>query len=140
MNNPNMLSRNARTFYLLVGILSIAGTAYLLSPFFANGETGFCPLHNTTGIPCPGCGTGKGTRALINLDFHNALLANPFSLPLTVLVFTAPFWIVYDSVKKKQTFFLFSQKANVFLGKRKILIPIIIMLLANWIWNFYKYL
>lgn len=47
-----------------------------------------CPLHATTGLPCPGCGVSRGLSMLSQGEFLLALGANPF------VVFLWPFFLV----------------------------------------------
>lgn len=36
-----------------------------------------CPVKALTGVPCPGCGSGRATLALARLDLPAAFAANP---------------------------------------------------------------
>lgn len=58
------------TAALLLGGLALfaAGLERLVPP---------CPLHATTGILCPGCGSGRVARALLAGDLTAAWRANP---------------------------------------------------------------
>ncbi|MCC5918248.1 MAG: DUF2752 domain-containing protein [Cryomorphaceae bacterium] len=132
--------RNINRFYILLTALLIAGGLYLFIPFSSSQpDVGFCPLHSTTGVACPGCGTGKGVRAIFQLDLYKAWMANPFSFPLAMLVTIAPFWITFDLWRNNYSFFRFSHWVNVTLSKSYFFAPIIALLITNWIWNIFKY-
>jgi hypothetical protein len=36
-----------------------------------------CPLRTLTGVPCPFCGMSTSVEAVVRLDLHGALVANP---------------------------------------------------------------
>jgi len=46
----------------------------------------FCPFKAITGIPCPGCGMTRAMTSLIQGDFFNAALLNPFSFFLIFML------------------------------------------------------
>ncbi len=46
----------------------------------------FCPFKVITGIPCPGCGMTRAMTSLIQGDFINAALLNPFSFFLIFML------------------------------------------------------
>jgi hypothetical protein len=50
----------------------------------------------------------------------------------------APIWIVYDWIKKSQSLLIFYKKTEVFLSKKTVAIPAIVLVLINWAWNIYK--
>jgi hypothetical protein len=39
-----------------------------------------CPLRTVTGVPCPLCGMSTSVEAVLRLDLHGALSANPLGL------------------------------------------------------------
>ena len=39
-----------------------------------------CPLRTLTGVPCPLCGMSTSVEAVVRLDLHGALTANPAGL------------------------------------------------------------
>ena len=39
-----------------------------------------CPLRTATGVPCPLCGMSTSVEAVLRLDLHGALAANPAGL------------------------------------------------------------
>lgn len=46
-----------------------------------------CPVKALTGVPCPGCGSGRATLALARLDFGAAFVSNPlFSVAAVAFV------------------------------------------------------
>ena len=61
--------------------LRFAGVAMLAAGAvlpFAPDHVGLpCPLRTATGIPCPLCGMTTSVEAMVRLDVHDALAANP---------------------------------------------------------------
>lgn len=47
-----------------------------------------CPLKALTGIPCPGCGSGRASLALARLDLPAAFASNPL-FTVAALAFVA---------------------------------------------------
>jgi len=45
-----------------------------------------CPLHATTGIYCPGCGSQRATHALLHFDIIGVFKSNILFLPALLLV------------------------------------------------------
>jgi hypothetical protein len=45
----------------------------------------FCPLKYLTGIPCPFCGGTRAALALLQGDFHQAVMMNPLAAGLMLL-------------------------------------------------------
>ncbi len=61
-----------RSLVLLLGLMALARVALDFQfPLPA------CPLRETTGVPCPFCGSTRTFAALARLDFFEALRLNP---------------------------------------------------------------
>jgi hypothetical protein len=76
--------------------------------------------------------------SLVNGDFFEALLLNPFGYIVALIMLLAPVWIVIDLISKSSSLFNSYQKIEKFLVKPKLAIPLIFLVLANWIWNITK--
>ncbi len=76
------------------GLLGALGLSYLALSALGFGFR--CPIHALTGFYCPGCGSTRAVRALLNGDlplaFHNnsLLLAAPALMSLGVLLSKYP--------------------------------------------------
>jgi hypothetical protein len=99
---PSALSRwTARRAWgppAALGAILAAGTAYTAwqDPNQGGGLFPGCPLHEMTGLDCPGCGGTRALHALTQGDIgaavsHNAVLA--VLLPLAALAWAA--WMVH---------------------------------------------
>ena len=78
-----------------VSAAAICAAAGLLYIFFTKNGAGAgipCTLHFFTGYYCPGCGASRALRALLHLDFYQALRYN------ALFTVCAPFVGIYTAV------------------------------------------
>ena len=101
-------------------------------------DLSLCIFKKATSIPCPSCGSTRSVLALMHGDFISSILWNPMGLIIALIMIAIPLWLVYDVVKKENTLFNFYYKAEHFLQRRKVAIPLIFLVVVNWIWNIYK--
>lgn len=129
--------------YLFIVLACFVGYSWLFFLFqhqhqIQNNEFTVCLLKKITNIPCPSCGT---TRAVIEISkgkFLNSIFINPFGILVALIMLICPFWIGYDFIFNKDTFYQFYKSFENFLRKRKIAITLIVLVLINWIWNITK--
>jgi hypothetical protein len=95
-------------------------------------------IKNVSGFPCPSCGTTRAVQLLFNGDFTASILTNPFGIIVSGSMLFLPFWIVFDVLLKKQSFYDFYNKMESILKRKKTAIPLIIIVILNWIWNINK--
>lgn len=98
-----------------------------------------CMMKNIFGIPCPSCGGTRSVLSIINGNFLQALLYNPFGYILLLLLLS-PIWIILDLMNKTSGFYNFYKKTEHILRQRTVYYPLVLLILVNWLWNFYKYL
>lgn len=121
-------------------IFKISIIVFILFAYFWIIKTCFaivnpiCLFKTITGIPCPGCGGIRSTKCLVDGNLLEALYINPLSVIVNIFILISIFWLLYDIIKKKDTFF----KAMKTKWKTKYFIIAIIIILINWIWNIYK--
>lgn len=128
--------------YLISIIACFFGTLYLIYHLYSTAtETpNVCLIKNVTGYPCPSCGT---TRAIVLLSkgaVLQSLQQNPFGIIVALCMFILPFWIGFDVLKKKATFYDFYIKIESVIRKPKVAVILILLVILNWIWNLYKHL
>jgi hypothetical protein len=107
----------------------------------ANGNShsvGVCMIRQTIGVPCPSCGTTRSVLSLISGDILQALRLNPFGFVVLTIMVVAPVWILTDLLRRKDTLFGFYQKAEARLRIPGVAIPLVTLVVINWIWNIYK--
>jgi len=128
--------------YVLVSTACAAGYIWLLINYHrsisVSTEPGFCMFKRITGIPCPSCGSTRSVLSILKGDFVGALLWNPFGLIIISVLILAPLWILYDIVLRKDSLLQVYNYSEIFLRKKWIAIPLILLVILNWIWNIYK--
>lgn len=97
-----------------------------------------CFIKRVTNIPCPSCGSTRSVMLLTEGEFIGALKLNPIGYLVAIVMLIAPIWIVADTIKRTNTLFDFYLEIEVFLKRPKVAIPLILLLVINWIWNVTK--
>ena len=128
--------------YFIVIIACFIGSLYLLYQLTATTADTHtvCLIKKATGYPCPSCGTTRAIVFLTKGEFIASVQENPFGLLVGFWMLFLPFWIGYDVVFKKATFYQFYLKTESVLRKPKVAVPLIFLVILNWIWNLYKHL
>lgn len=128
--------------YALLLIACLAGYIWLYLSITQNGVESRlmegCLVKHLTHIPCPSCGSTRALISMIQGDFLQALILNPFSYLIAGVLILIPFWIMIDFLRRKNTLFIFYQKAETYLKKPKYAIPLILLVAINWVWNILK--
>jgi hypothetical protein len=135
------LTRNRFNLYLSLACL--AGYFWLalisrLPPEEIGKQYDVCLIHHFLGMPCPSCGSTRSVISLLHGDLPGALYWNPFGFLIFSILIISPIWIAYDLFLKKDSFFRFYRLTERTLSRKWVAIPAIILVLINWIWNFYK--
>lgn len=98
----------------------------------------FCFIKNATNIPCPACGSTRSILSLLQGNWLDALYINPFGfIGLSILLVT-PIWILFDLLVKRESFLHQYNTIENRIKKRSIAIPLILIVVFNWVWNIYK--
>jgi hypothetical protein len=136
------MTLNRNKLYSLLLIACLAGYIWLY--FFViknnagNISAAVCLIKHVTNIPCPSCGSTRSVISLLKGDFIGALNLNPIGYLVAFIMLVAPIWIIADTIMRSNTLFDFYQKTETYLKKPKIAIPLILLLIINWIWNITK--
>jgi Protein of unknown function (DUF2752) len=130
------------SLYSLLGIACVVGYGWLYYELKLANEAaasaGACLVKHVTGIPCPSCGTTRSVLAMLQGDWWQALLLNPFGYLIAAILLLAPGWVLYDLFSKRDTLFHAYQRLEQVLLKPFYAVPLVVMVLANWIWNIMK--
>lgn len=94
----------------------------------------FCPFHKITGIPCPGCGGIRAANYLMSGDIRAAIMMNPLSVVICVIIPIMILWAWIDVLRKKDSLTTFLNKR----WKKSTIIIIFAIIIINWVWNIYK--
>ncbi len=134
-----------KRLYITVILACLAGYIWLGVSYYLTGAgdgqgAGICPFRHVTGMPCPSCGSTGSVLSLIGGDMGAALYSNPAGFLIAAIMLIIPLWITGDLLSRRSTFHRFYVNAEKRLVARQLAIPAILLVVANWIWNFYKYL
>jgi len=97
-----------------------------------------CLIKHLTSIPCPSCGSTRSVISLTKGNLNEAFNLNPFGLVIALIMLIAPVWIITDLILSNNSLFVFYQKIENTLKKTKYAIPLILLVIINWIWNITK--
>lgn len=133
---------NRPRFYALMLVACIAGYSWLVvASYIQDAHTwipGNCLFKHLTGIPCPSCGSTRSILAFIHADILPALLLNPLGILLALLLVAVPFWMLHDLLSRKPTLWMAYTQAELYLKRKWIALPAILVIVVNWIWNIQK--
>ncbi|MDA3945028.1 MAG: DUF2752 domain-containing protein [Bacteroidetes bacterium] len=136
------MTQSRRKLYTLLFLSCLAGYIWLYvgstkNPA-ENHSVGVCLIKHTTNMPCPSCGSTRSVLSITRGEFSDALQTNPLGYVIALIMLLLPLWIVTDLVFNKRTLFDGYQKMEIVLKKPQIAIPLIALVLINWIWNITK--
>lgn len=135
-----ILSRDK--LYSILFIACIAGYTWLYfvlaNEKSESKQTQVCLIKQFTNIPCPSCGSSRSIVLLTKGNFIQALNMNPMGVIIAFIMVFSPIWIIADVITRKKTFFDFYLKVESYLKKPRYAIPLILLVIINWIWNIAK--
>ena len=99
-----------------------------------------CIFKNITTIPCPACGTTRSVLSILEGNLFQVLQYNALGFVAFLLLVLIPIWIVFDLLFKKSSLHRAYQNMEVQLQNKLVSIPLIAIVLANWVWNVTKML
>ena len=132
-----------KKLYAILSIASMAGYAWLSYGLINNQQgndhtVGVCIIKSVTNIPCPSCGSTRAIIKLLQGNLLESLYTNPFGIIILIIMLVLPFWILFDLSTKKQSLYDFYFRMESYLKRRIIAIPLIALVIMNWIWNIMK--
>jgi hypothetical protein len=122
-------------FACLAGYIYLA---YTISNATNHNDFGVCIIKEASGYPGPSCGSTRSVMSIIHGNFTEALYWNPIGVILVIILAVTPFWLIFDLVLGKDSVLKFYFNIEHVFNQKKYAIPAIVLVLANWIWNFYK--
>lgn len=129
------MSRNK--LYSILLIACFLGFIYFFYSITFSHPT-FCLFKKVTSLPCPACGNTRAIVLLTKGEVLQSILLNPLGIVVFLAMLIVPTWIISDVIRKKKSFYLTYKKIEKFVQKKSVAIPLIALILANWIWNIYK--
>lgn len=127
-----------RGFYIGFSVLLAAGFTWLALNIHGQYTASLCMFKNTTGIPCPACGTTSGIMQLFHGEIWNAILTNPLSIPAAFALAILPGWLLYDLLRKKESLYQAFRNTESIIKQKPVAIALVLMVVCNWIWNLIK--
>ena len=135
-----ILERNR--LYSILGITCLAGYIWLYYNLYLqntkSSSESFCMIKRITNIPCPSCGSTRSVSSLLHGDFAGAIYWNPLGLVVLAIMIFLPIWLAVDLILKKDSLLQSYKSTEKTLRKKTVAIPLIILVIINWIWNIYK--
>lgn len=141
----------AKRLYTYLVTLLVVGFAWVIFQMtrdlsYGENQTSYtnvevCLFRALTGAPCPACGSSRAIVTLLNGSLVGALWYNPLGVILLLGIIIVTPWLVFDIVTRRQTLYSAWNFLESHFVKRKIYIFVMVVaLLANWVWNMFKYL
>ena len=131
-----------KNLYLLILGFAFAGyTWVILNQYLITNHkrtVNVCLFRQVTGIPCPSCGTTHSVLSIFRGDYRQALNENILGFPAILMMIIFPGWVLIDLFRKKDSFYSFYFRVEVFLRKKWVAWFALGLLLANWGWNIYR--
>ncbi len=127
---------NYKHKYLIIMVCIVTLYVYVIIKGLPSATTTgtVCIFKNITTIPCPGCGTTRGVRYLLHGYFERAFMLNPLSYFTVLISIILPFWMLRDVIRQSPSLLEVLKKKM----SNYVIFLIIIITIANWIWNIYK--
>ena len=128
-----------KKFYAILSLACIIGYTWLTFTIkLENNSVGVCLIKQVTNIPCPSCGSTRSILSLLHGDVMEALYINPFGLLIAIIMLLVPIWIIFDIAFKKKTLYDFYFRFESFIRKPIVAIPLVLLVIINWLWNITK--
>ena len=130
--------RKLYSIVLLLAAGSFLWIGFMLWQHNLSNHITLCPIKIVTGYPCPACGTTRSLYEIIRGQFLIALHTNPLGYLALVTSIVFPSWVLIDLLSRKSSFYNFYIKSENLLKKKQVYIPLILLILVNWLWNLIK--
>ena len=129
--------------YTILSIACVAGYIWLFYGFQSSATTEcssveVCLVKQATDIPCPSCGSTRSVNSILHGDFSKAWFYNPLGFFVALVMLITPLWLVYDISLKRSSLLRFYGQVETYINKPQVAIPLIGLVLINWIWNIMK--
>lgn len=126
--------------YVSLGSLWLAGCAWLtFSSATTHGMWKGCLTKQFLGMPCPSCGTTRAVRHIFQGDLSAAWHYNPIGIFMAIVMVGLPFWMLYDLLRRDDSLWRTYQGMERTVRRPWVAVSLVLLLIANWIWNFIKY-
>jgi hypothetical protein len=136
------MTLNRNKLYSILLTACVAGYIWLYfcitTSVTENKSVEVCMIKHVTNMPCPSCGSTRSIVSLTKGNYVEAFDLNPIGYIIALIMLTAPVWIIADMILRKNSLFRCYQEIEIHLKKPKYTIPLILLVIINWIWNITK--
>ena len=131
---------NRNKLYTITVTACVVGYIWIYYGLNPINNTSFrgCLIKQLTNIPCPSCGSSRSINLIMKGAFFESLKTNPLGYIIVLILIVSPIWIIIDVITKNENFYLFYKKIEAILKKRNYALPLILIVIINWIWNITK--
>ncbi|MDI9337916.1 MAG: DUF2752 domain-containing protein [Alphaproteobacteria bacterium] len=133
-------SRNRNTLYATLFTSCMAGYIWLfvVVSTFNKQPLELCIIKRITHLPCLACGSTKSVISLSQGNLFEAFKTNPLGYLIALIMVISPLWIAFDILTKNKTYLTCFQKLETHVKKTQYAIPLVILVIINWVWNITK--
>ncbi len=136
------MSLSKNRFYSFLFAACVLGYIWIFLqyiPSFAQSASAeVCLIRKLSGIPCPSCGSTRSILALLNGNPAQAWAFNPLGFLLLLILLISPIWIIADVLMKSESLHRFYLRVEKLLQNRMVAVPMVVLILLNWLWNISK--
>lgn len=134
-----MRKRGLYTLLLAVCLCGYVWTFQCMHHTTGQGIWQGCITKQLLHIPCPSCGTTRSIMCILHGEWAEALATNPLGYLAAALLLVTPVWICFDLIISSDSLWKAYKATISIIERRAVYMPLIILLLANWIWNITKF-
>lgn len=132
-----------RKLYALLSAALLAGYIWLIyelktNPRGDDNTPGVCLFKAVTHVPCPSCGSTRAILALFRGSIIESVSINPLGTIVAAIMIITPLWLLFDFVTRRSTLLNMYHKTEKFIARTYVAIPLIILVIINWVWNILK--
>jgi hypothetical protein len=133
-----MFQQDHLKVYGIIWMIAIAGFAWLL--LLPELPVNTCIFKQATGLPCPSCGSSRSVQALLHGHWLQIFSYNPLGIITFFMVLVGAIWSVADVFRGSQSLYVSIKKWLAFIKRPLAAWGLILIILANWLWNIAKHL
>jgi hypothetical protein len=127
-----------KKLYSLLVTVCFSSYLWILFSYQHKFSSEACPFRRFTHLPCPSCGSTRAVLSILHGDLLEALFLNPLGFVIVLLLLLCPLWLLFDLFTGKTTLFKVYQSTEIMLKRPVIMLPLILLISVNWIWNIIK--
>jgi len=136
------MTQDKNRLYSIIFLACLAGYFWiywvLINTTTSTSSYEVCFIKHISKIPCPSCGSTRSVISIIQGHFQEAIRINPLGYIIAITIIIFPAWIIVDLVFKRKSFYTGFLLMESIIKKYLVSIPLILLLIINWIWNIYK--